>query len=865
MVEPTRKQSLRERLNISRLAIAHPWLTVCFWLAVIVAGVLAFSSLKYALLPEITYPVVVVDAQAPFPTALATEAQLTQPLEQQLSSLAELDSISSSTYLGQTTVSLSFKQGTSLEESNNRVKTALKQLSLPKGTTFNVIPLNLNESSVISYAIQSHKQTLDELAQIAQKQIVPIVQRLPGVLKVELLGLPNPASASMSAASQVALTQGAPSIVRFNGQPALSLAVIKRGNANTLEVVSQVEKAVQQLQSQLPNVQLTLAASQAGYIREAIRVMLEALVLAVVLSILVILTFLRNWQATLISALAIPISLLGTFIAMATFKFNLDIITLLALALVVGIIVDDAIVDVENINRHIEEGASPRQAALDATNEIGLPVTAATLTIVAVFLPVGFMAGFLGQFFKPFGLTISASVLTSLLVARTLSPLLSVYWLKPRRSPKTRLFWSGWGQRYRHLLQWSLSHRRLVLGLALSVFILGLSLFPLIPKGFIPQLDRGEFNVVYTAPASTSLSQSSTYAQKIEAFLRRSPQVKSVLTTVGSRQGRPNQGELYVELRPDHTISTPKLEDQFRQSLPEIPHVTTSVQDIQLVNTGEQKPLQVGLYGNDLSLLSQKALELKARLQHLPGFADVTVTGVENASGKIVEIEHRSTRRVVYVSADINNNLALGNATNQVVAAAKTILPPSISLKLEGNSGRIGEILGSFGTTLGLSVLCILVLLLVLFRSWVAPIAIIFSLPLSLAGAMLALLVSQSQFGLVSALGVIFLFGLTNKNAILLIDYINQLRRSGLTRSEAILKAGPLRLRPILMTTVAALLGMLPIAIGLGAGSELYSPMAVAIIGGLIVSTLLSLIVVPVVYTLLEDWQFRVFKGHRSG
>ncbi len=839
MVKPNRNTSLRERVNISRLAIKYSWLTVSFWLAVTVAGVLAFSSLKYALFPDITSPVVVVQATAPFKTALETEAQLTQPLEQRLRSLEGLDDVRSSTYPGQTAVSLSFKMGMKLEESNLKVTTALKQLTLPRGATLKVIPLNLNESAVVSYAIQSSDRTLTQLTQIARLQIVPSIERLPGLLKVELLGAPSKASP--------------PELVQFNGSVALAFQVIKRGDANTLEVVSRVEKAVQQLRSTLPNVQLSLAATEADYISEAIQATLEALALAIALSVVVIFPFLWNWQAALISALAIPTSLLGTFIVMATFGFNLETITLLALALVIGIIVDDAIVDVENIVRHIENGESPRHAAISATNEIGMTVTAATLTIVAVFMPVGLMGGVLGQFFKPFGLTVSAAVITSLLVARTLSPLLAVYWLKPKPSLRENPIWLKLIQRYRDLLSWSLSHRWRVVGLAILIFIVGLALIPLVPKGFIPQLDRGEFNVVYVAPETTSLSESRTIAQKLEAFVLRSPAVKTVLTLVGSREGEPNKGTLYVKLEADHTLRTSEVEDQLRHSLPAIPNVTTSVEDIQLVGTGDEKPLQIALTGSDPAALNRAANAIKARIQNLPGFVDVTTNGEAYREGKLFEIEHLNTRRVAYVSANLTNNLALGNATNIVVQAAKGILPPTVSLDLQGDSARVGEIFSSFGATMGMSVLCILLVLIMLFQGWVSPLAIIFSLPLSLTGAMLALLVTRTDFGIISVIGIIFLLGLTNKNGILLVDYINQLRRSGLTRAEAILNAGPLRLRAILMTTAATILGMLPLALGVGAGSELRSPMAVAIIGGLVASTLLSLIVVPVVYTLLDD------------
>ncbi len=861
----TRNLSLRERLNISRLAIAYPWLTLGFWLAVSVAGVLAFSSLKYALFPDITFPVVVVTASAPLRTALDTEAKLTQLLEQPLSAL--VDDFRSSTYPGQTVISLSFPVGANLEASSLKVEAALKSVVLPAGAALKVTGLNLNESSAVSYAIESSTQNLSQLTKLAQDQILPSVSRVPGVLRVVLLGA-SADSRSFPAGRPPSEQSSTQSAVRFNGKEALAFEVIKRGNANTLEVVSQVEKEAARLRSVLP-VQLNLAATQAEYIREATQATIDALLLAVVLAVVVIFPFLKNWQATLISALAIPTSLLGTFIVMAACGFNLETITMLALVLVIGIIIDDAIVDVENIARHIEAGESPRKAAISATNEIGLTVTAATFTIVAVFLPVGLMGGVVGQFFKPFGLTISAAVIASLLVARTLSPLLASKWLKPKAvSDKGQ--WTGVYKRYRNTLSWSLKHRRIVLGLALLSLVVGIELIPLIPKGFIPKLDRGEFNIVYTSAADTPLSQSLSYAQMLEKPVLSSPQVQAVFTTVGASQGEPNKGNLYVKLRRDRTIRTPELQDQLRRLLPTISGVTTSVEDIKFVDTGDEKPFQVALLGDNLAALDRTAQQLKERIQHLPGFVDVTATGVGRGLNSnptpngIFEVEHLNRRRVAYVSANLDQNLTLGQATDRVVKEAKTLLPAGISLSLGGDSARSGEVFGSFGTTLGLSVLCILVVLVLLFQSWVAPLVIICALPLALVGAVIALFVTRSELGMISVIGIIFLLGLTNKNAIIIVDYINQLRHTGLSRTEAILQAAPLRLRPILMTTAAAILGMLPIALGLGAGSELRSPMAITIIGGLVASTLLSLVVVPVTYALLDDWWLFVFQRKRS-
>ncbi len=883
-LKSNRPSSVRERFNISRLAIQYPWLTLSFWIAVVVAGLLAFSSLKYALFPDITFPVVVVNATAPLTTAEDTEIKLTKPLEQRLRSLDGLDDINSSTYPGQTAVSLSFGVGTNLEESTQKVKTAIKQITLTKGATFKIIPLNLNESAAISYAIESPSQNLTQLTKLAKDQIVPAIKKLPGVLKVNLLG--DQSISPQGSTANTTVPQEGATLVRFNGRDALAFEVIKRGDANTLEVVSQVEGQVQKLRSTLPNVKISLAATQAEYIRQATQSTIDALIEAIVLSVIVIFPFLWNWQATLISALAIPTSLLGTFIVMAWFGFNLETITLLALALVIGIIIDDAIVDVENIIRHVEHGEKPRQAALAATDEIGLTVTAATFTAVAVFLPIGLMAGVIGQFFKPFGITVSAAMLTSLLVARTLSPVLSIYWIKPkfsRFSHQPGKFSQAFDQIYRNILRWSLLHRRIVVALAALSFVGGMALIPLIPKGFIPKLDRGEFNIVYSAPLPTlpnqqgekeigknsnssfltsdfslptnPLNESLEVAKKLEAVVRKSPEVETVFTVVGSRQGEPNKGKLYVKLKNDRKAKTSEVEDRLRSSLPSVAGVTTSVEDIQFVDdSGGQKPLQLALQGNDLQALSKAANTIKARITKMPGFADVTVTGVADAQEKVFQIEHHNSKRVAYISANLGKDISLGDATDKLVAQAKAVLPPGVSLDLGGDSARSSDVFSSFGTTLCLSALCIVAVLIGLFKSWIDPLVIAISLPLALVGGMLALLVTKSDFGMISLIGFVFLLGLSNKNAILIVDYINRLRKSGLHRTEAILKAAPVRLRPIMMTTAATILGMVPIALGLGAGSELRSPMAVAIAGGLVSSTVLSLIVVPVIYSILDDW-----------
>lgn len=887
--------SKKPQFNLSRLAIEHSRLTIAFWIAIAVAGLFAFSSLKYSLFPTVNFPVVVIRAQAETETVLATEAQLTKPIETALAETPGLAQLYSSTYLGQTVVNLLLDTNIDIQEATTTVDSSLKQVSLPPETELDIIPFNLNETSAISYIVTNQEDDLGNLNQIARTKIVPVIEKLSGVARVDVLG--NADYGEVNPDNPTANN----TLIHFNGQEAIAFQVIKQGDANTLEVVKQVEQQVAQLQQKLSNIQLILAETSAGYIRDSTQATIDALWGAVVLAILIIFPFLHNLKATLITAVAIPISLLGTFIVMAIAGYNLETLTLLALALVIGIIVDDAIVEIENIMRHLEEGKSIREAAFAATTEIGFTASVATLTIVAVFLPIGFMGGTLGQFFRPFGITISAAVLTSLLAARTLSPVLAVYWFNSR-GVRTRENIEERGivtTSYRNLLQWALNHRRAVIGIAIASFIAGIALIPLIPQGFIPQLDRGEFKIVYTTPLpkiagknSNSLSQGVTsqpkesvgengnipsksnfswlsslarsperillrktikVGQELEQVVLNHPDVQSVYTVAGLR-GEPNKGKIYIKLKDGRNLSTSQVQAEIRQQLPQIRQGVVSVEDIPFVETGEDPSFKVALEGENIEQLRQSAIAFQAEIQQLPGFEDIRIDGVNEPLDKVI---HLDQKRVAYINANLSANQGIGDATAKAQAIASQILPPGITFDLEGDSARSQKILGEFAITLTLALICMLTVLYFPFRRWLEPMVIGLSLPLSIVGAMLALLITQSDFGMISLIGLIFLLGLLDKNAILLLDYINQLRAAGVERTEAILQTGVVRLRPIIMTTFSTILGMLPIALGWGAGAELRQPMAVGIIGGLITSSLLSLIVVPVLYTLLEDRRIR--------
>ena len=512
------------------------------------------------------------------------------------------------------------------------------------------------------------------------------------------------------------------------------------------------------------------------------------------------------------------------------------------------------------------------------------------------------MPGVVGQFFQPFGLTVSAAVLISLLEARTLSPVLAVWFLKEKKStgrervtrtPKAVAPQSGGkvAEYYRRLLAWSLDYRGIVVLIAIISFIAGIALIPFIPQGFIPKLDRGEFNIVYTTPlpklpssfketrssAANAPGDDGTFSwleelatptrlllrktrkvgQELEAVVLSSPEVESTFTIAGVR-GEFNKGRIYVKLKDNRQLHTQDVQTAIRKRLPQLPGVKTSVEDIQFVAQAEEKPLQLALIGEDLQQLQQIATQLKSQIEQIRGVVDVTATGEDNVGDKILAIEHLNGKRVVKVTGNLTGEQAIGDVTEQAIALAKAILPPDITLDLEGDSAQIGIVVRSFAITLAISVTLMLLFLILPFGRLLEPLVVGATLPLSIVGAMVALLITQSYFGIISLIGFIFLLGLLDKNALLLMDYINQLRKSGMSRRSAILTTGTVRLRPILMTTASSILAMVPIALGIGRGAELRQPMAVAIIGGLITSTLLSAIAVPVFYTLLEDGWLKI-------
>jgi multidrug efflux pump subunit AcrB len=834
-------QALNRLLSISYLAIDYPAASIALWAVLSIAGVFAFLNLKLALFPNITFPVVVVTATSNQIDPAANERAVTVPLERHLAGLPGVTNLHSLTYPQFVVIDLAFDVSASLERRRNEVASVIGSVALPAGTTTKITTIDLDEAPVVTYALARSGASMAALAAEAERDVAPRLRAIDGVLRVDVLG----ADGSGAGAS----------IYRFDGNDAVAVSIVKRAQANTLDVSAACDRAIDALAAEHPELRIVRTSEQASFIREATQATQDALGIAVVLAIIVIWPFLRDARATMISAIAIPVSLLGTACVMWLFHFNLETITLLALALVVGVIVDDAIVAVENIVRHLEAGESPMNAAINANKEIGLTLVAASLTVVAVFLPIGLMRGTLGQFFRAFGLTASAAVLFSLLAARTLSPTIAAWWLRPRASaPRVvDVNRSDLHPHYRLVLRWALGHRRSVVALAFAAFAAGLALIPFIPKGFIPHLDRGEFRVNFSTPLGTSIADTTEVAKKLEAVVRADPAVANVYTTIGGRAGQENVGIIDVRLVPQRRVKTVDVENAIRERMPELDGVVATVADVPFVGSDSTKALQFALVGtNDLTLLRSVGRSFEHRLARVKGFLDVSATGLSDGT-PFSAIEHVGGERAVQITANLSPKLALGDANDRVLALAKKTLPKTVKLRFGGGSADAVTTFRDFGIALGLSVVAILAVLLVLFRNPIDPIVIAVSLPLSIVGALFALWVTRAEFGLISLMAVIFLFGLVNKNAILLVDRIRKLRVLGFARPDAIAEAGAQRLRPIVMTTAATILGMLPIALGFGAGAELRAPMAVAIIGGLVTSTLLSLIVIPVAYTIFDD------------
>ncbi|MEB0135984.1 efflux RND transporter permease subunit [Actimicrobium sp. CCC2.4] len=735
------------------------------------------------------------------------------------------------------------------------------------------------------------------------------------------------------------------SLATQDGQRVVGFEIFRTKGASELDIAREARKAVAELQAAHPTILLKQVIDNARPVQENFDGSMELLYEGALLAVLVVWWFLRDWRATLVAAAALPLSVIPTFLGLKYFGYTLNTVTLLSLALVVGVLVDDAIVEIENISRHLRMGKSPMQAALEAADEIGMAVIATTFALVAVFLPTAFMAGIPGLFFKQFGWTAVLAIIASLMVARLLTPMMAAYILKPTSETEQK---DGWlMRRYMTTMQWCLRHRILT-GIGAGIFfIASIALVPLLPTGFVPAADRGQTQInIELAPGST-LQETAVVAERARVLAMQVKGITGVFSSVGggssgdafapgaSAEARRTVLTLTTVHRTDRKESMAQLEGALRQRIAVIPGARFTVGP---PDSGVK--MQLVLQSENPVTLSESAQKVTRELRTLQGIGNVNSTaslvrpeiivrpdfaraadlGVTAASiGETVRVatagdydtnltklnlpERQVPIRVKLpdaVRADLdaiarltvpgkNGPVMLGtvasitmesgpaqidrlnrsrNVTLNIELGSRTLgdvnkearalpslrnLPPSVKIAELGDAQEMKALFASFGLAMAIGVLCIYGVLVLLFKDFMQPVTILAALPLSIGGAFVALLVTGRALSMPSMIGLIMLMGIVTKNSILLVDYAILARQAGMNRFDALVDACHKRSRPIIMTTIAMGAGMMPLALGWGADPSFRSPMAIAVIGGLITSTLLSLLVVPAVFTYIDD------------
>lgn len=753
------------------------------------------------------------------------------------------------------------------------------------------------------------------------------------------------------------------SVALLDGQPVVGFEVSRTKGASEISVAAGVAKAVADLSAAHPGVHFAHAYDNVAPVQENFDGSMHLLYEGALLAVLVVWWFLRDWRATIVAALALPLSVIPTFLGMYWFGFTLNTVTLLSLALVVGILVDDAIVEIENITRHLRMGKSPVKAAMEAADEIGMAVIATTFALVAVFLPTAFMSGIAGKFFKQFGWTAVLAIIASLVVARLLTPMMAAYFLKPTAETVEREGWTM--QRYMALMQWCLRHRLTTVLAAVAFFIGSVMLIPLLPTGFVPPADRAQTLVNVELPPGSTLQETRDAAERARQAIAAMPDVKAVFSSVGGgaagdgfnpgaaaevrravltvtlshRTERPrNQQAVEVEMRerlavlpgvrvtvgpadsgvkmilvlksddPAALAAAAQAATRDLRTLQGVGNVTSSAslvrpeiivrpdfaraadlgvsadaigETVRVATAGDydvglaklnlerrQVPVRVKL-GNDVRADLTAIGRLGVPGKHGPVLlANVADISVDSGPAQVNRLDRS---RNVILEVELGQR-ELGEVYAEALAMpALRELPAGVRLADSGDAEMMQELFGSFGLAMGIGVLCIYMVLVLLFKGFTQPVTILAALPLAIGGAFVALLLTRSSFSMPSLIGLLMLMGVVTKNSILLVEYAIEARhgRGGppLGRFDALVDACRKRARPIVMTSLAMGAGMLPIAMGLGADPSFRAPMAIAVIGGLITSTLLSLLVVPAVYTYVDDLEVllaRIFGPRRA-
>jgi hydrophobic/amphiphilic exporter-1 (mainly G- bacteria), HAE1 family len=1020
-------------MNFTELFIRRPVMTTLVMAGILIFGIVAYRQLPVSDLPAVDYPTINVSASLSGASPETMASSVATPLEKQFSTIPGVETMTSTSTQGSTSITLQFALSRNIDAAAQDVQAALSQAqrTLPR----DVLPPSFRKvdpsaQAILYYALTTTTLPLTQLNNYAETFLAQRLSTIDGVAQVQVYGsmkyavriqldpqqlasrnigidevsdavangnvnLPTGilwgTDRAYSVESQgqlnnaadfgklvVAYRDGAPVRLRdlgqvidsiqdtkraswFNGQRAVVLAVQRQPGTNTVAVAQRVKAEVEQLRSQIPPaINIATLNDRSLTVKASVTDVKFTLFLALCLVVMVIFLFLRNLRATMIPSLALPMSLVGTFAIMYLLGYSLDNLSLMALVLAVGFVVDDAIVVLENIVRHIEAGEPVFQAAITGSREISFTVLSMTLSLVAVFIPVLFLGGLIGRLFQEFAVTIGVAILMSGFVSLTLTPMLCSRWLRPHEQNERHGRWytvieRAWEKShsgYQRSLHWTMEHRPLAMAFGAVIAIGTLVLGRVVPKGFIPSEDQSQLYATTEAAEGTSYDAMVKHQLEAAAIVQQDPNVGGSMSSLGGSSAV-NQGRLIMNLKPrnQRKMTADQVARSLTQKLSTVPGIRAFVQNPPVINIGGRaaKSLyQFTLQSSDVEALYSGAAALEQRLHNVPGLTDVTsdlqiknpqvqvsidrdraaaigidVNQIESALynaygarqvstiytpndqywvvmellpryqrdlsalnllhitgrngvavplGSLAQIKpgtgplsvnHSGQLPSVTLSFNLTPGTSIGTAVERVQSAAREVLPSTISTSFAGTAQAFQAAQQGLLVLLVLAIVVIYLVLGILYESFVHPLTILSGLPFAGFGALLALTIFNMDLSIYAFVGIIMLIGIVKKNAIMMIDFaIEAERRENTNARQAILEAASVRFRPIMMTTMAALMGTLPIALGHGAGAESRRPLGIAVVGGLLFSQLITLYITPVVYTYLDAWQKRL--AHRK-